>query len=276
MRETYRGFVNTWECDENDHVNVQFYFDRFEIAARAAAALSSGRYEAVRLRVRHVRYHKECQAADLLVGESAGVAGRSATVQHRLLNAETGALLATALDLYDGAAWGLSEIPLDPHGAPRGLAEGYDGEARDDAALEAAGYPVTYRGLVRPGEVCAAGAMSDRHFIARVTDAVAHAWTNAGVTGSFLADNGYGRVAVEMKLSIAERPTAGTLLHVRSALIAVTRSTLTFRHLLIDTAARRPFAVVSVAALIMDHRTRRAIRLPDALRATAEATVIPM
>ena len=30
---TQRGFVNTWECDENEHLNVQFYFARFADAA---------------------------------------------------------------------------------------------------------------------------------------------------------------------------------------------------------------------------------------------------
>ena len=32
--ETQRAFVNTWECDENDHLNVQFYWKRFGDAAQ--------------------------------------------------------------------------------------------------------------------------------------------------------------------------------------------------------------------------------------------------
>ena len=31
--ETLKSYVNTWECDENDHLNVQFYFRFFEDAA---------------------------------------------------------------------------------------------------------------------------------------------------------------------------------------------------------------------------------------------------
>ena len=32
--ETLFSFVNRWECDENDHLNVQFYFSRFDEADR--------------------------------------------------------------------------------------------------------------------------------------------------------------------------------------------------------------------------------------------------
>lgn len=34
IQATLFSFVNRWECDENDHLNVQFYFSRFEEADR--------------------------------------------------------------------------------------------------------------------------------------------------------------------------------------------------------------------------------------------------
>jgi len=30
---TQRSFVNVWECDENEHLNMQHYFSRFSDAA---------------------------------------------------------------------------------------------------------------------------------------------------------------------------------------------------------------------------------------------------
>ena len=38
--ETLFSFVNCWECDENDHLNVQFYLGRFEEADRQFRLLS--------------------------------------------------------------------------------------------------------------------------------------------------------------------------------------------------------------------------------------------
>src|SRR5690606_16110861 len=58
--ETLFSSVNRWECDENDHLNVQFYFTRFEEADRQFRLLS-GLSDALvgSRRVRHVRYHCE-------------------------------------------------------------------------------------------------------------------------------------------------------------------------------------------------------------------------
>jgi len=31
---TYQGAVQTWECDSNDHMNVMYYVNKFELAGR--------------------------------------------------------------------------------------------------------------------------------------------------------------------------------------------------------------------------------------------------
>lgn len=31
---TYQGAVQTWECDSNDHMNVMYYINKFELAGR--------------------------------------------------------------------------------------------------------------------------------------------------------------------------------------------------------------------------------------------------
>jgi acyl-CoA thioester hydrolase len=58
--ETLFSFVNCWECDENDHLNVQFYLARFEEADRQFRLLS-GLSDALAgaRRARHLRYHEE-------------------------------------------------------------------------------------------------------------------------------------------------------------------------------------------------------------------------
>lgn len=277
MQESYRGFVNTWECDENDHLNVQGYVQRFELAARHLYAGVGARWGAERLQVRHIRYHKECSAGDLLAARSAASSEAPEQVVHMLHDAESGALLATAIDTLDAAdaipdALEHAEIPDEAR--PRSLSADIDSETLDDAALRAKGYRLTYAGIVAPHHCGPEGVMDDQHFIARVTDGVAHAWSHAGFTKAFLDDQRCGRVAVEMKLSIGRRPASGQLLHLLSGHIVVNRSTITFRHVFIDSETRMPFATTQVTALVMSLETRRAVPFSDAMRAAAETTMI--
>ena len=67
----WRGSVQRWECDENDHLNVQFYLARFEEADRQFRLLS-GLSDALAgaRRARHLRYHEELYSGDTLVMRS--------------------------------------------------------------------------------------------------------------------------------------------------------------------------------------------------------------
>ncbi|MCB1490929.1 MAG: hypothetical protein KDJ77_03870 [Rhodobiaceae bacterium] len=273
--ESYRGFVNSWECDENDHLNVQGYAHRFEIAARHAYARAGGRWDAARLERRHVRYLQECGEGDLIRVETATRAGTDDQIFHLLRDADTGTLLATALDTVatpPPAGLAVAEPPEEV--LPRGISGEADTETRDEQALVAAGYGLTYTGIVAPQHCGPEGTLDDQHFIARVSDAVAHIWSRAGFTKAVLDAAGAGRVAVEMKITIERRPPQGALLHVVSGVTAVSRSTLQFRHVFFETESGRPFATLNVISLIMDLSARRAIRFSDAERQQAEAALV--
>ncbi|MCC2112198.1 MAG: thioesterase, partial [Hyphomicrobiales bacterium] len=101
--ETARNFVNTWDCDENNHLNVQSYVGEFAVAEaqfRAAAGIAA---DALGLRrVRHVRYHRELVAGDYIDVESHFVVGgpHPAAIVHVMTEHTTGDLAATAIDGY--------------------------------------------------------------------------------------------------------------------------------------------------------------------------------
>lgn len=99
--ETLLSFVNTWECDENDHLNVQFYFSKFEEADRQFRMLT-GFSEALvgARRVRHVRYHAELVAASLITVKSyvAFDGPHMLSVVHEMIEGSTGEICATAID----------------------------------------------------------------------------------------------------------------------------------------------------------------------------------
>ncbi|MEM6665885.1 MAG: thioesterase family protein [Pseudomonadota bacterium] len=271
----YCGFVNTWECDENAHMNVQFYQSRFEVAARHLWAEHGGTWTPDSLRHRTIRYHRECHAGQTLVGSGHRADLDPHLVALVLRDGEDGGLIATARDTYGVPVHkDLPAGPIDPDAEPFGQDGTFETELRARSGLTLAGYASIYRGIVQSGDLNAEGTMDDQRFITRVTDGVAHAWSRIGITPDFLSETGCGRVAVEMGLSITSRPTLGTLVHLMSGLVALGRTTVTFRHVFMDAATGKSFAVLRVTALIMNLSARKAIPFPDEKREQAFAQLV--
>lgn len=271
MEESYRGFVNAWECDENDHLNVQGYVWRFELAARHFCAAQGAKWPAGRLRSRHIRYFSECRTGDLIVGRTASDgAGR---LFHHLVDPDRDALLATSLETFDGDDALPEGLPGSEPGEtvmPRSIALGPDDEIRPLDTLLSNGYRPSFSGIVAPETIGPERHMADRTFIASGSDGVAHAWADAGFSRRWFTDNNLGRVAVEMNLTLTERPGSGVLYRLVTGLSAVARSTLTFRHVFCAADSGRAFATLKVTALTMDLAARKAVPLPDDMRVAAE------
>ena len=77
---TYATAVNTWQCDENDHLNVQFYTEfGHEASAHLMTSLGLGRRAqaaaglAVRAAQDHIRYLREFRVVDPVAVRSAPV-----------------------------------------------------------------------------------------------------------------------------------------------------------------------------------------------------------
>ena len=278
--ETYRGFINTWECDENNHLNVRFYFQRFEIAATHLFAISGITWDPDWVMSRHVRYLKECHGDQMLVGRSFRPSTIPDAVAHMLCDAETGDVVATALDTLGPSAekaLSLAKIPLaepDKTVGPRGVKGGQDTEERTGSILVDGGHIVIDRTVVTGAHVGADNRFHAYHMVGRVSDGVSHSWAHAGFTGQWLNANNCGRVAVEINLSIFERPLIGRPLHVVSGIRSVSRSVIGFRHILVDTLSDRVYAIANNVGVIMDLEKRKAVRVPDDSQALADSRVI--
>ena len=104
LRPTYATAVNTWQCDENDHLNVQFYTEfGHEASAHLMAALGFGRRAqataglSVRATSDHIRYLREFRAVDPVAVRSAPVeiGERHIVVYHEVRNSGDDALAST-------------------------------------------------------------------------------------------------------------------------------------------------------------------------------------
>jgi len=272
---TLSSFVNRWECDENDHLNVQFYYGRFEEADRQFLLLSGLNETLVGARrVRHVRYHKELRTGDLItVHSSIAFDGpHMLTVVHEMRDGDTGAIAATALDGYEPNASSAKtlrqrfkafQVPMSAEASPQGIPTGPANMRVTLQGLFSKGAETCFRGTVLPRDTGVDGRADDQFALACCTDGVAHVWQRTPMTKSYLNENGLGRVAVEMKLSWATPLKTGDTVAVVTGFTGISSKTFSMRHHLFESRTNRLAATLDVVALAMDLDTRSAIALPE-------------
>lgn len=264
MIETSRRFVNTWECDENAHMNVQFYFAQFEEADPhfwiAAGLPDSG----PAVTSRHVRFHREVHASDMTVIRSRLVRhdDGGAALLHMMARPD-GILVATCLARLAGEAPVPQQLVGDLPAEARPRSIEAPGEAPGGADAAAAGFLATYRSIVLPRDCDAAGRMTAQMHVARFTDAAGHFWDHIGLEKSWLNAHNFGRVAVEMRLSHLHPVGAGVPIVVHSGLIGFGRKTITFRHYIVDARSGRALAAGDVTGVTIDLDTRRSVSWPE-------------
>jgi acyl-CoA thioester hydrolase len=105
-RQTLRGVVAPWECDDNHHLTVRLYVPKFDDSANllffdAGVRLPElrGRGLALVTASHHISYIAELRSEDVFTIEAAFVrVGRSSVRSvHKMLNGETGGLVATCV-----------------------------------------------------------------------------------------------------------------------------------------------------------------------------------
>jgi acyl-CoA thioester hydrolase len=274
--ETHRSFVNRWECDENSHMNVQFYFKRFDEAARILKALhpDAGPVEPV---LRHVRYHRELDEGDSTIIRTGVISGGDfdGRTVHVMTNAQTGAVCTTALDTLEGGkslnqadADDGQEIMAIPAGIleaalPRGLGGGPITIHPADELLDSGKALVTHFSTVEDNEINGNNQLITNRIISRFTDGAPHAWDHGGITTSWLRANNFGRVAVEMKVMRLAESRPGTALRLISHLEDVHGKTFRILHQLQAIGSGTIVALGEVRCLVMDLEKRRAVALPE-------------
>lgn len=278
LHPTLYSFTNRWECDENDHLNVQFYFSRFDEADqqfRLITGLSDALVGA--RRVRHVRYHKELRTGDLITIHS-GIAfdgPHLLTVVHEMRNAGTGELSAAAIDGYEPSASTVKSLrqrfkdhqcPMSEQASPRGLPPSPTNNKPALDKLLQNGGDLCFRGTVLPRNVNADGKADDQFALACCTDGVPHVWERSPLTHAYLTEHNLGRVAIEMKLIWHTPLKSGDAVVVASGFTGAQAKTFGMRHHIYESRTSRLAATLDVVALAMDLEARKAVELPEEAR----------
>ncbi len=265
LNEISRSFVNTWECDENDHLNVQFYLKRFDEAARVILTLSANTAVPIGLpQTRHVRFHRELRPGAMIQLKTARInEGKfKGWLIHRLEDVGSERLSATAIERFDDEIHIPEFWNADIQDAlPRGLPDDDLIPEMPQSIIDAGGIN-SNRSIVSPFECDVSGHMTQQFYIARFTDAAPHVWETLGIGEHWLSQRNLGRAAVEMKLTHHQPAKSGDVLFLYSKAETAGGKTMKLRHELVRQTDMEPVASGEVLALILDLETRKSVELP--------------
>lgn len=254
--------VESWECDFNGHWNARFYARSFRLAFETLPWLP-GVTGSPRDRpdTRILRFHRELFVGTPVEVRSARVtSGPYAGAVAHLLHAG-GRLSASSLDLGTGAVEGLPDAPAEMLSLiePRSLDA--EGTWTDGSATS-----VCETGPIRPEELDPRGALLPEEVFRRAGFAT-HTHVGAlGLDERYFAETGISRMSVETRVTAMAAPPAGTPLRARARMSRRATKAFAFA-LLLETHAGRSAAFVEHYLVTVDLNTRRAVELPEFLRA---------
>lgn len=298
MIEVVRSSVQTWECDQMGHMNVQFYMAKADegLAATAAAlglsprAQKSNRASLI-AREQHTRFHKELRPGAPYAIDAGVIAATNEGLivyeeMRNALDRTVAATFVTRTEWADAEVRGGLPLPvtavgkaaaltidLPPQGAPRGLDLG---PARRDPTLadaESLGLMTTFRGAVLREHCDSHGYMLTRHYMGRLSDAIPN--LIAQTRGEDRSASGRGGAALEYRFVYRAPAAEGDLLVVKSGLKSVSSKTYVWCHWMFDAETGECFATAEAVAIAMDLTTRKAIEIPPDLRTVLEGLVVP-
>lgn len=295
--EVYRNSVQTWECDQMGHMNVQFYVAKATTALNSLAvhlglgpAYQRGQGARLLAEDHHIRFLRE-RHAGAPIAIAAGVLDiaperlRVFAEMYDGASLEPAATFVASIGLFDCETLEARAIPeaalaaaedlrveLPRHAAPRGVDLTAPRPAPNLREAESLGLRRTFEGEVTPAMVDRHGYLNTGAYMGIVSDAYPNVFALAG--GGGLEDH-HGGAAVEYRFIYRARPRAGDILTLRSAVKAVTDKTYSFCHWLFDAETGLSVATAEVVAVTLDLNARRAVPVPDNVRAGLERLLVP-
>ncbi len=271
---TYATAVNSWQCDENDHLNVQFYTEfgheasallmaMLGLGPRAAAAAGL----ATRPATDHIRYLREFRVVEPVEVRSAPVevGERHLVAYHEVRNTADNSLAATVCRRIDSdRSWPAAfraraeAACLDLPAAARPRSVGTP-VLPDVALADAAriGLILVGRTLIKPQECDEHGVFLPRHQFGRYSDAAPMLWNHMGFDRSAMQDRQEGSVVVETLHYYRRAARAGDLMVIMSGLADFTDKTLRLVHYAFDSESGTLVACSEGIGMKFDQKIRK-------------------
>jgi acyl-CoA thioester hydrolase len=271
---TFSTAVNSWQCDENDHLNVQFYTEfGHEASAHLLASLGLGprAQRAAGINPRpgwdHVRYLREFRLIDPVEVVSAPVeiGDRHLVAYHEIRNSGDGTVAAAMRRRIESDhAWpesiharaAAARVSLPDRARPRSVGRLALPDL-DLAEAKGIGLIEIGRSVATPAECDERGELLPHHQFGRYSDGAPMLWNHLGFDRSAMQERGEGSVVVEI-LNHYRRPLqAGDLLVVMSGLASFTDKVLTFTHFLFEAETGKLAACAEAVGMKFDQKRRK-------------------
>ena len=289
-RETHRGLIFPWNCDNYGHMNVRFYWDHFddsafqtwtvlgcspELFADASIHAVTGRNT--------INYISEMAAGTFFV-ITAGltrIGNRSVTFTHRMHNAKTAELCATMTGtevMFDPQTRKSTEIPADLRQRLNELlidsAEPSHPEPPDANPNAPGHWHDVHRALVFPWRCDHFGHMNARWYGHHFDDGGFHLYAMAGVDVAGLQARNIALVTLVTDLTYVREMAAGTLFVIRSGFSHVGSKSTKLIHRAFNVANQELCATMESVDVAFDMETRKAVALPENIRESLLANLV--
>jgi len=269
---SYRGSVNRWECDENDHLNVRFCEEKLwqtlvggllELDLISATEVDD---LPARITCQHLRFQQESRIATPISGFVSLLStavSKEFNVLAQLRHSVSGEPLCSALVAISGLAHGEATVSEEEitHGLPRGIDADSPYHVLNLAAALEKGFVVTGRGVIQPNECTTSGCLLPYNYMARTSDSMPNLWSH--LAGDERVTDAEGGAVVEFRRHYHQPLREHQALVVVSGLLGAQGKIQRFGHLLFDARTQQCYASAQAVAVRMDLQARKAIALSE-------------
>jgi acyl-CoA thioester hydrolase len=298
--ECGRNSVQTWDCDQMGHMNVQFYVQRAEdAAAHLALHLGLGPAVAREANARlipsahHMRFHRELRPGAPYRLTAAPIAASETSVKIGVLmrgpddnicftlagdyhwgDIDSRAVLDLPEDAFASIRGALTDLP--PEATPRGMALDPPRARPSLPEAKSLGLITALLGEVLPEHCDGSGHLRVRDYMGRVSDAIPNLLLRTtGRDRSAETASRIGGAALEYRFVYRKPARAGDLISVRSGVKSIGPKTYNWVHWILNEETGEALATAEAVAVAMDLDSRKAIPIPDALRAVLMPLIVP-
>lgn len=289
----YRGAVETWECDQMKHMNVQFYSARASTSLTHllnALGLNPTRIRSDRKSLKYqdlrIQYMAEMHVGAIMYGVSGIRAVKDGRLQAftHLFNATTDKLSSvseyhlTYQDLDSGDVLG---IPADILEKAKALVDDHN-DLYCPAPMKSVVMPAkamdhmfeTNRSTVDVWECDAFNNIEVRNIIARFSDAASHIMGSVGITRAMQRERNLGSAALDYYTEFKTPIRMGDSLVLKSGLLDRKPKNFAFGHHLINCDTNEIINCTTVIGCYFDMTARKAVPLPPEYVALPEERLL--
>ena len=265
MQLSYRGSVNRWECDENNHLNVRFYVDKHWQTLCGGVGLLALQPQAgpeelsQRLSVQHLRFLQESRLAAPLSGYT-GVVRQTddhIDVLTELRQSFTDEPVSACIHRFTGLQGGVTD-ELPKYAEPRGVADKDLAHSRLSLhEVDGYGFKTIGLGVSQSDECNANGTLRIHQYMGRISDSMPHLWGLMHAEAGEMDENEGGAV-LEYRLRYHKPLRLDERFVVASGIGGVSEKVQRFAHLLFNADDGSICLSAEAAGVRMDLLQRRA------------------